>query len=74
MSGWVLLGLPGYAYMAGLEAFWITLGLTIGVAANWMLMAKRLRIYTVILDDAVTIPAYLQRRFGDAKPWLKIIA
>jgi sodium/proline symporter len=74
MSGWVLLGLPGYAYVAGLEAFWITLGLTIGVAANWMLMAKRLRIYTVILDDAVTIPAYLQRRFGDAKPWLKIIA
>ena len=74
MSGWVLLGLPGYAYMAGLEAFWITLGLTIGVAANWMLMAKRLRIYTVILDDAVTIPAYLQRRFGDAKPWLKVIA
>ncbi|MDG1486208.1 MAG: sodium/proline symporter PutP [Porticoccaceae bacterium] len=74
MSGWVLLGLPGYAYMAGLETFWITLGLTIGVAANWMLMAKRLRIYTVILDDAVTIPAYLQRRFGDAKPWLKIIA
>ena len=74
MSGWVLLGLPGYAYMAGLEAFWITLGLTIGVAANWMLMAKRLRIYTVILDDAVTIPTYLQRRFGDAKPWLKIIA
>lgn len=74
MSGWVLLGLPGYAYVAGLEVFWITLGLTIGVAANWMLMAKRLRVYTVILDDAVTIPAYLQRRFGDAKPWLKIIA
>lgn len=74
MSGWVLLGLPGYAYMAGLEAFWITLGLTIGVAANWMLMAKRLRLYSVLLDDAVTVPSYLQRRFGDTKPWLKIIA
>jgi len=74
MSGWVLLGLPGYAYMAGLEAFWITLGLTIGVAANWMLMAKRLRVYSVLLDDAVTVPSYLQRRFGDTKPWLKIIA
>ena len=74
MSGWVLLGLPGYAYVAGLEAFWITLGLTIGVAANWMLMAKRLRLYTVLLDDSVTIPTYLQRRFGDTKPWLKIIA
>ena len=74
MSGWVLLGLPGYAYMAGLEAFWITLGLTIGVAANWMLMAKRLRLYSVLLDDAVTVPSYLQRRFDDTKPWLKIIA
>jgi sodium/proline symporter len=74
MSGWVLLGLPGYAYLAGLEAFWITLGLTIGVAANWMLMAKRLRLYSALLDDAVTIPTYLQRRFGDSKPWLKIIA
>jgi len=74
MSGWVLLGLPGYAYLAGLEAFWITLGLTIGVAANWMLMAKRLRIYSVILDDAVTVPAYLQRRFADTKPWLKMIS
>ena len=74
MSGWVLLGLPGYAYLAGLEAFWITLGLTIGVAANWMLMAKRLRIYSVMLDDAVTVPAYLQRRFADTKSWLKMIS
>ncbi len=74
MSGWILLGLPGYAYLAGLEAAWITLGLMIGVAANWLLMAKRLRIYTEMLDDAVTIPAYLQRRFNDSKVWLKSIA
>ncbi|MFT7368689.1 MAG: sodium/proline symporter, partial [Oceanospirillaceae bacterium] len=74
MSGWILLGLPGYAYLAGLEAAWITIGLTIGVAANWVLVAKRLRIYTEMLDDAVTIPAYLERRFQDAKIWLKSIA
>ncbi|MDG1080877.1 MAG: sodium/proline symporter PutP [Porticoccaceae bacterium] len=74
MSGWILLGLPGYAYLAGLEAAWITIGLTIGVAANWVLVAKRLRIYTAMLDDAVTIPAYLQRRFQDSKVWLKSIA
>ncbi|MGB2055204.1 MAG: sodium/proline symporter, partial [Porticoccaceae bacterium] len=74
MSGWVLLGLPGYAYMAGLEAVWISIGLTIGVAANWLLMAKRLRIYSAQLDDAVTLPAYLQRRFADTRPWLKSIA
>ena len=74
MSGWVLLGLPGYAYLAGLEAAWISIGLVIGVAANWLLMAKRLRIYSAQLDDAVTLPAYLQRRFLDPSPWLKSIA
>lgn len=74
MSGWVLLGLPGYAYLAGLEAAWISLGLVLGVAANWLLMARRLRIYTALLDDAVTVPTYLQRRFADQTPWLKSIA
>ena len=74
MSGWVLLGLPGYAYLAGLEAAWISLGLVIGVAANWGLMAKRLRIYSEQLDDAVTLPTYLQRRFDDKTPWLKSIS
>ena len=74
MSGWVLLGLPGYAYLAGLEAAWISIGLVIGVAANWMLVAKRLRIYSALLDDAVTLPTFLQRRFADQTPWLKVIA
>lgn len=74
MSGWVLLGLPGYAYLAGLEAAWIAMGLVLGVAANWLLMAKRLRIYSHQLDDAVTIPSYLQRRFEASTPWLRIIA
>ena len=74
MSGWVLLGLPGYAYLAGLEAAWISIGLVIGVAANWLLMAKRLRIYSALLGDAVTLPTYLQRRFTDKTPWLKSIA
>ena len=74
MSGWVLLGLPGYAYLAGLEAAWISIGLVIGVAANWILVAKRLRIYSALLDDAVTLPTFLQRRFADETPWLKSIA
>jgi sodium/proline symporter len=60
--------------LAGLEAAWISIGLVIGVAANWLLMAKRLRLYSAQLDDAVTLPAYLQRRFADSKPWLKSIA
>ena len=74
MSGWVLLGLPGYAYVAGLESVWIVMGLVLGVAANWLLMAKRLRVYSHQLDDALTIPSYLQRRFASKMPWLRIIA
>ena len=74
MSGWVLLGLPGYAYVAGLEAGWIALGLCIGVALNWLLSAQRLRIYSFHLDDAVTLPTYLHRRFCCPNPWLKLFA
>ena len=74
MSGWVLLGLPGYAYVAGLEAFWISIGLVMGLAANWFLVAKPLRIISFKLDDAVTLPTYLQRRFADPKPWLRVIS
>ena len=74
MSGWVLLGLPGFAYLAGMEAAWISLGLVIGVAVNWMVTAKRLRIYSELLGDAVTLPTYLARRFAAPTPWLKSIA
>lgn len=74
MSAWVLLGLPGYAYLTGLEAMWIVVGLIMGVAANWLLIAKRLRIYSHQLNDAVTIPSYLQQRFAASNPWLSVIA
>lgn len=74
MSGWVLLGLPGFAYLAGMEAAWISLGLVIGVAVNWMVTAKRLRIYSELLGDTVTLPTYLARRFAAPTPWLKSIA
>lgn len=64
MSGWVLLGLPGAAYLSGLDNLWIALGLLIGVAANWLLCAKPLRQASQELD-VVTLPTYLQRRFDD---------
>ncbi len=73
MSGWVMLGLPGYAYLAGIEAGWMSIGLCIGVALNWLFCAKRLRIYSMALGDAVTIPTYLQRRFADNSHWLKTV-
>lgn len=73
MSGWVLIGLPGYAYLAGIEAAWMAIGLCMGVAAAWLLVAIRIRKYSYALDDAVTLPAYFQRRFNVQSPWLRSI-
>jgi len=73
MSGWLLLGLPGYAYLAGLEAGWIALGLLIGTWLNWKLVATRLRTATWQLDDSLTLPDYFQRRFADSSGLLRII-
>ncbi|EED35653.1 sodium/proline symporter [Luminiphilus syltensis NOR5-1B] len=73
-SGWVLLGLPGYAYLSGLEAGWLALGLCLGVAMNWLLTARKLRIFSHALEDAVTLPTYLQRRFCDSGGGLRIVS
>ncbi|MGY6631490.1 MAG: sodium/proline symporter PutP [Wenzhouxiangella sp.] len=73
MSGWLLLGLPGYAYVAGLEAGWIALGLLIGTWLNWKVTASRLRIATENLDDSLTLPDYFQRRFADTSGLLRIV-
>ncbi|GGB75072.1 sodium/proline symporter PutP [Blastomonas aquatica] len=74
MSGWMLMGLPGAVYLAGFSAVWIAVGLTIGAWANYRLVAPRLRAYTEIADDAVTIPDYLEKRFGDRNRNLRVIA
>ncbi|WP_408646009.1 sodium/proline symporter PutP [Zobellella maritima] len=74
MSGWLLLGLPGYAYAAGVESFWLAGGLLLGTWANWMFCAKRLRTYTLEVDNAITIPEYLSRRFEDKSKLLQIIS
>ena len=73
-SGWVLLGLPGFAYISGLEVIWLSLGLCLGIALNWWLTAKRLRVFSHDLEDAVTLPSYLQRRFADNSPWLTSVS
>jgi len=74
MSGWMLMGLPGYAYMAGLEAGWIALGLILGTWVNWRFVAKRLRQYTQIANDSLTMPDYFQNRFRDNSQVLRIIS
>ncbi len=73
MSGWLLLGLPGYAYAAGLEAAWIALGLLAGTWLNWRLLAARLREATAAAGDALTLPEFLAARFG-GDPLLRVVA
>jgi len=66
MSGWLLMGLPGVAYWSGLgEAFWTAVGLCIGTYLNWLLVAKKLRIYSHLAGDAITIPDFLSNRFKE---------
>ncbi|MDR1626261.1 MAG: sodium/proline symporter [Spirochaetia bacterium] len=75
MSGWLLMGLPGVAYFTGYgEAFWTALGLFIGTWLNWALVAKRLRAYSQIADNAITLPEFFSKRFHDKKRVLLAIA
>ncbi len=68
MSGWLLMGLPGVAYWSGLsDAFWTALGLGIGTYLNWLFVAKRLRVYSHIAGDAITIPDFLSNRYKEKK-------
>ncbi|PWI32704.1 sodium/proline symporter PutP [Vibrio albus] len=73
MSGWLLLGLPGYAYAAGIESLWLAGGLLVGTWANWLISAKRLRTYS-ITTDALTIPEFFSRRFNDESKLIQIIS
>lgn len=72
MSGWLLMGLPGYAYASGVEAIWIALGLAVGTYLNWRFVAKRLRQYTEIAGNSITLSSYLQNRFKDKSKILRI--
>jgi len=74
MSGWLLLGLPGLAYMAGLGAIWMPLGLAVGTYLNWQLIAPRLRRQTEALGNSLTLPDYLEARFSDQAGILRPVA
>ncbi|WP_019617087.1 sodium/proline symporter PutP [Psychromonas ossibalaenae] len=74
MSGWLLLGLPGYAYAAGLESLWLAGGLLVGTWLNWLICAKRLRTYSITADDSLTLPDFLARRFDDKSKLVQTIA
>lgn len=74
MSGWMLMGLPGYAYVCGLGSGWIALGLIIGTYANWRVVAKRLRNYTELAGNSLTMPDFFKNRFHAKSNTLQIIS
>lgn len=72
MSGWLLMGLPGAIYVSGMVEAWIAIGLTIGAYLNWIFVAPRLRMYTQVSNDSITIPSYLENRLKDNTRILRI--
>ncbi|MEL6830535.1 MAG: sodium/proline symporter PutP [Pseudomonadota bacterium] len=74
MSGWMLMGLPGAIYLSGLNAAWIAVDLTIGAYFNYRLVAPRLRVYTEMAGDSITIPDYFEKRFNDRTHALRILS
>ncbi len=75
MSSWLLMGLPGVAYLTGsAEAGWTAIGLAIGTYLNWLFVAKRLRIYTEKCNNAITIPDFFSNRYRDSKGILTLIS
>jgi len=74
MSGWLLIGLPGYVYLSGVEASWLIIALIIGTYLNWKLIAKRLRIFTELADNSITLPDYFENRFYDTSHILRIVS
>src|SRR5690625_2911063 len=74
MSGWLLLGLPGAIYASGISEAWIAVGLSIGAYLNWQFVARRLRVYTEVSNNAITIPDFLENRFKDNSRLLRVIS
>ncbi|MEJ7777455.1 MAG: sodium/proline symporter PutP [Sphingomicrobium sp.] len=74
MSGWLLLGLPGAAYVAGLSASWIAIGLLVGALLNYIIVAPRLRVHTERTGNSITIPEFFEKRFEDRSHSLRVIA
>jgi len=73
MSGWLLMGLPGVIYLAGISNIWIAAGLFIGTVLNWKLVSARLRIYTQ-KTNTITLPCFFEQRFGDPTGLLRMIS
>ena len=73
MSAWVLMGLPASIYAAGIGQAWIAIGLAIGYAISWTVEAPRLRSFSIVANDSITIPQYLTNRFLSKSKALQIL-
>ncbi|WP_216378105.1 sodium/proline symporter PutP [Arcanobacterium phocae] len=74
MSGWLLMGLPGALYANGLVESWIAIGLTVGAWLNWKFVAPRLRSYTEVSNNSITVPSFLDSRLRDSTHSLRIVS
>ncbi len=74
MSAWVLMGLPGAIYAAGLGQVWISIGLAIGTVLAWIIVAPRLRRFSILANDSITIPQYLTNRFKSNSKVLQVVS
>ena len=74
MSGWMLMGVPGAMYLSGVSSSWIAIGLLIGAYINYIIVAPRLRIYTEIANDSITLPDFFENRFADKTRLLRIVS
>ena len=68
MSGWLLMGLPGVAYWCGLaDAVWTAIGLAVGTYLNWLIVSRRLRRYSIVAGNSITLPEFFSNRFRENK-------
>ena len=74
MSGWLLMGLPGALFVSGMSELWIAVGLLAGAWANWTYVAPRLRSYSEVADDSVTIPSFFESRLGDKSRTIRLVS
>lgn len=74
MSSWLLMGLPGVAYLSGIaDPAWTAIGLALGTYVNWLIVAKRIRVYSEV-NNSITIPEFFSKRYMDKRGVLTLIA
>ena len=74
MSGWMLMGLPGAMYISGMSSVWIAFGLVAGAFLNYLVVAPRLRTYTELANDSITLPDFFENRFNDNSHMLRVVS